>query len=106
MSHSDLLYKRLDRTQAKKLLAEFLSLYKLGKAFLILTHHFKKRTAERSASLNDAVNIMIAGSINKQGEEDIRTGQYVYNVETKNMEVSFQFIDKSRIRLIALKRRN
>ena len=106
MSHSDLLYKPLDRNRAKKLLARFLSLYKQGKAFLHLSDHFKKRCAERNTNLNDAINVMLAGSINKQGEPDIKTGQIVYNVETVRMEISFQFLAEDRIRLITVKRRN
>jgi len=48
---------------------------------------------------------MKAGSINKEGEPDLKTGQIVYNVETPRMEVSFQFLDENRIRLITIKRR-
>ncbi len=105
MSQSDLLYKALDRTHARKVLTKFLALYAQGKAFLHLTAHFKERCLERDVSLNDAVNVMKAGTINKQGEPDIKTGQIVYNVETARMEVSLQFVDENRIRLITIKRR-
>ena len=70
-----------------------------------LTDHFKKRCLSRNVSVNDAINVMKAGSINKQGEPDIKTGQIVYNVETAKMEVSFQFLDENRVRLITVKRR-
>ena len=106
MSHDELLFKLLDRTQAKKLLAKFLSFYKEGKAFVILTDHFKRRCLDRNVNFNDAINVLKAGSINKQGEADLRTGQIVYNVETSQMEVSFQFINENRIKLITVKRRS
>ncbi|MBI2604769.1 MAG: hypothetical protein HYW49_01690 [Deltaproteobacteria bacterium] len=86
-------------------MTKFLSFYAQGKAFIHLTDHFKKRCLSRNVSLNDAINVMKAGSINKQGEPDIRTGQIVYNVETPRMEVSFQFLGENRIRLITVKRR-
>lgn len=105
MSHVDLLFKSVDRTNAKKLLSHFLSLYKDGKAILHLTDHFKKRCLQRNASVNDAVNVMKSGAILKQGEPDLKTGQIVYNVETTKMAVSFQFIDEARIRLITIKRK-
>ena len=105
MSHFDLLFKPLDRTQVRKWLTRFLSFYAQGKAFIHLTDHFKKRCLSRNATINDAINVLKAGSINKQGEPDIRTGQIIYNVETARMEVSFQFIDENRIRLITIKRK-
>ena len=105
MSHRDVLYKRLNLNEAKKLLVKFLSHYEQGKAFLHLTNHFKERCLERDFSLNDAVNVLRAGSILKQGEPDIKTGQIVYNVETPRMGVAFQFIDEDRIRLITVKRK-
>lgn len=105
MSHGDVLFKRLDRNEAKKLLAKFLSHYEQGKAFLHLTNHFKERCLERGFSLNDAVNVMKAESILKQVEPDIKTGQMVYNVETPRMGVTFQFIDETRIRLITVKKK-
>ena len=105
MSHVDVLYKPLDRTQARKWLSKFLAFYAEGKAFMHLTDHFKKRCLSRNVSVNDAINVMKAGSINKQGEPDIKTGQIVYNVETAKMEVSFQFLDENRVRLITVKRR-
>lgn len=105
MSHIDLLYKSLDRAQAKKLLARFLTLYRDGKAFLHITEHFKKRCLTRNANINDAVNVMKAGAIIKQGEPDLKTGQAVYNVETAQMAITFQFIDENRIRLITIKRK-
>ncbi|MGK5087842.1 hypothetical protein WDW86_09805 [Bdellovibrionota bacterium FG-2] len=105
MSHHDILYHLLDRTEARKLLAKFFSFYKEGKAFIHLTDHFKKRCLGRNVSLNDAVNVMKAGSFCKQGEADIRSGQIVYNVETERMAVAFQFLDENRIRLITVKRK-
>lgn len=105
MSQSDLLYKRLDRTQARKVLTQYLTLYAQGKAILHLTEHFKIRCLERGANLNDAINVMKAGLIRKQGEPDIKTGQIVYNVETAKMEISFQLLGENRIRLITIKRR-
>lgn len=105
MSQSDLLLIPLDRTQAKKLLARFLALYAQGKATLQPTTHFKQRCVERDVSFFDAVNVMKAGSINKQGEPDIKTGYIVYNIETAKMEVSFQFVNESFVRLITIKRR-
>ena len=105
MSPSDVLYRQLDRTQARKWLTQFLSFYGQGKAIIHLTDHFKQRCFSRNVSLNDAINVMKAGSINKQGEPDIKTGQIVYNVETPKLEVSFQFLDENRIRLITIKRR-
>lgn len=100
------MYKSIDRAEAKKLLAKFLSFYKEGKAFVHMTEHFKKRCLDRNVNFNDAINVMKAGAIHKQGEPDIKTGQIVYNVETAQMEVSFQFIDENRIRLITVKRKS
>lgn len=105
ISHYDLLSHMVSRNHARKLLAKFLSLYKEGKAFVHLTNHFKKRCLDRNVSFNDAVNVMKGGSILKEGEPDIKTGQYVYNVETRQMEISFQFLDENRIRLITVKRK-
>ena len=70
-----------------------------------MTKHFIQRCGERGVSTTDAVNVMKAGSINKQGEPDIRTGEIVYNVETAKMEVSFQFLTEIRVRLLTVKRR-
>jgi hypothetical protein len=105
MSQSDLLYHSLDRMQVRKLLAKFFSLYKEGKAFIHLTDHFKERCVSRNVNMNDAINVMKAGSIHKQGEPHIKTGQIIYNIETATMEVSFQVLDENRIRLITIKRK-
>lgn len=105
MSQCDLMYTHLDRQQARKLLSKFLTAYKQGKAYISVADHFYTRCAERSVSFNDAINILIAGKINKQGEPHIKIRGYVYNVETDRMEVSFQFLDENRIRLITVKRK-
>ena len=105
MSQFYVLYNPLDRTQARKWLTRFLSFHAQGTAIIHLTDHFKKRCLNRNVSMNDAINVMKAGAIHKQGEPDIRTGQIVYNVETTRMEVSFQFLDENRIRLITVNRK-
>jgi hypothetical protein len=105
MSQDDLLYKSLDKNQVKKMLLRFISHYREGKAILILTGHFGDRCKDRNASTNDAINVIIAGMVRKPGEPHIKTGQIVYNVETNNMEVSFQFITENKIRIITIKRK-
>lgn len=105
MSQDDLLYKSLDKAQIKKILLKFISFYREGRAKLILTQHFGERCKERGVSTNDAINVFIAGTVKKPGEPHIKTGQIVYNVETNNMEVSFQFIAEDKIRLITIKRK-
>lgn len=86
---------RLEKTEARKLLAEFFNVNPNNVSF---TKHANKQMLTRDLTSGDILNVLRAGKIHNDPE--LEHGSWRYHVETRKITVVFAFGAPDKIRII------
>jgi hypothetical protein len=86
---------RLDKTQARKFLAEFFNNNPNNVSF---TKHAQEQMQKRDLMSGDILNVLRAGIIHNDPE--LENGSWRYHIQTKKITVVFAFNGPDKIRII------
>lgn len=94
ISSTDII-SRLDKTQARKSLAE---LFNTNPNNISFTKHAKDQMLKRDLMSGDILNVLRAGNIHNDPE--FENGSWRYQIETKKITVVFAFNSPDKIRIL------
>jgi hypothetical protein len=101
MSPSDYKYQRLNKNEARKLIARL-----IGDERVRFSNHAYERMDEREISIQDAINVLESPSSFILGEGELENGSYRYQLCTNRFKLVVGFAsDGSEIVVLSVMRR-
>jgi hypothetical protein len=67
---------------------------------VIVTKHARARMRDCGLDHNDLLHLSRNGAVVNPPEPDIRTGEWLYRIETRDMKAQFVIIGQSKVRLV------